>query len=203
MKIHCSQKNKFDFQEDYDYLVNEGDGASPSIGTENSTRKSQRTPKKKVIVEYGSIPERRERKKGHAKNRLEKSHFSGEKTRRPNKPTHIPQHSSLNQLKNTENGSPQKEQIIKHHNTIKNLRIRKPTHVRRTAKKEKERRPEHTIRYDGIDHYPFLDAIFNRGTRCKMEGCQLKSQYYCVKCKVHLCLKRNKNCFQTFHIISS
>lgn len=202
--------NVIGFQEDYDCLVNEADAdayidskPSTSIETEHSTRKSQRTPKKKLIIEYGSIPERR---KGHAKNRLEKSHTSRDRTsitRRPNEPMHVSQLSSIEQLIKTEKSSPKKEQSIKNHSKKKRIRIRKPSFATRTATQAMEVRPGHKLRYDGIDHFPCLDEKDSAATRCKMEGCKLKSHYYCIKCKVHLCLKRNMNCFKTFHVLSS
>lgn len=63
---------------------------------------------------------------------------------------------------------------------------------------KQETRPNEESRYDNIGHLPTVDEC-KSPTRCKMEGCRLKSHIVCIKCKVHLCLKLDKNCFLKFH----
>lgn len=60
-----------------------------------------------------------------------------------------------------------------------------------------EVRPASEIARDGVGHFPAHDD--GAGTRCKMGGCKGKSRVKCVKCKVHLCLTKDKNCFLAFH----
>lgn len=67
---------------------------------------------------------------------------------------------------------------------------------------KQENRPINEIRYDNIGHLPHIDE-FKNPTRCKMEGCTLKSHIFCDKCKVHLCLKLDKNCYLKFHCETS
>lgn len=62
---------------------------------------------------------------------------------------------------------------------------------------ETERRPPHSIRYDHLDHFPGCGNT----ARCKKEGCKSKTQFFCVKCKVHLCISKLNDCFTTFHIL--
>ncbi|OWR41364.1 putative transcription factor COE1 [Danaus plexippus plexippus] len=60
-----------------------------------------------------------------------------------------------------------------------------------------EVRPSTEIARDGISHFPAHDD--GCGTRCKLTGCKGKSRIKCIKCKVHLCLTKDKNCFLSFH----
>lgn len=66
-----------------------------------------------------------------------------------------------------------------------------------------EKRPVHSTRYDGIKHLPEINAQKKLTTRCKREGCSSKSTVFCSKCKIHLCLRRGRNCFRDFHTIST
>ena len=56
--------------------------------------------------------------------------------------------------------------------------------------------PEEDIRKDGIGHLPTYHE--NRGT-CKNPDCKGKIHMFCMKCKVHLCCEKNRNCFVAFH----
>lgn len=62
-----------------------------------------------------------------------------------------------------------------------------------------EKRPCTSTRFDGQNHFPEIDDKENP-SRCKLETCTLKSKIFCMKCNVHLCLKRNQNCFKLFHL---
>lgn len=56
-----------------------------------------------------------------------------------------------------------------------------------------------TLRYDQMNHFPAVIRSESRN-RCKMEGCNLKTNHYCIKCNVHLCIKPNeRNCFLFYH----
>lgn len=61
-----------------------------------------------------------------------------------------------------------------------------------------ERRPPSNVQYDGINHLPLVDQRKDGG-RCKNTPCQGKSKIICSKCEVHLCLKKDANCFVAFH----
>lgn len=60
----------------------------------------------------------------------------------------------------------------------------------------RETRPDPTIRFDKQCHFLVLTS---REVRCKNEECKKKTSVFCVKCKVHLCLVKNRNCFIKFH----
>jgi hypothetical protein len=60
-----------------------------------------------------------------------------------------------------------------------------------------EVRPVADIARDGVGHFPAHDE--GLGTRCKMVGCKGRTRIKCIKCKVHLCLTKDKNCFLAFH----
>ena len=68
------------------------------------------------------------------------------------------------------------------------------------AKKLREARSSVTdvLRYDNSDHWPLFVSALNN-TRCKNENCYGKTYWKCSKCKVHLCLNSNKNCFTEYH----
>ena len=51
------------------------------------------------------------------------------------------------------------------------------------------------VRTDGFNHFPI---VVSRG-RCKNPGCKAAPVYFCQKCKVHLCITKDKNCFLYFH----
>lgn len=63
---------------------------------------------------------------------------------------------------------------------------------------KREKRPDFSIRFDGKNHYPAKEN-WNNATRCKLEDCKMKSHVYCAKCKVHLCLEPERNCYLKFH----
>lgn len=54
-------------------------------------------------------------------------------------------------------------------------------------------------RYDGIGHYATFDHDSQHAQRCKMSNCKSKVSTKCIKCNVHLCIKRNANHFLAFH----
>lgn len=65
-------------------------------------------------------------------------------------------------------------------------------------KKQPAARPLNETRYDGVGHFPvFVEQ--KHQVRCKMEGCTGKTYILCTKCKLNLCLNREKNCFLSFH----
>lgn len=63
-----------------------------------------------------------------------------------------------------------------------------------------EKRPSHSLRYDQCGHLARFSATKN-AVRCKLEGCTSKTHYYCMKCKVHLCITRENDCFYNFHVL--
>lgn len=56
--------------------------------------------------------------------------------------------------------------------------------------------PSREVAEDGIHHFP--DWTDQRQV-CKNLGCNGKSYIWCLKCKAHLCLNKNRNCFMEFH----
>lgn len=69
----------------------------------------------------------------------------------------------------------------------KNENVEKPRESRKT---------DESTRFDGLDHFPEYSE--NR-IRCKRTSCTSKTQVYCPKCNVHLCLKLNQNCYRAYH----
>lgn len=67
-------------------------------------------------------------------------------------------------------------------------------------KRSREIRPPHELRYDQRSHFPKFDSKENP-TRCKKENCGLRTHMYCVKCNVHLCISRDRDCFKDFHVL--
>lgn len=61
-----------------------------------------------------------------------------------------------------------------------------------------ECRPVTEIQFDGVDHLPLHDNC-KLPVRCKYPKCTGKSRIQCQKCRVHLCLSKDRNCFLQFH----
>ncbi|CAG9563433.1 unnamed protein product [Danaus chrysippus] len=59
-----------------------------------------------------------------------------------------------------------------------------------------EIRPVADLAKDGVGNFPAHDK--GLGTRCKMVGCKRGTRIKCIKCKVQLCLTKDKNCFLAF-----
>lgn len=71
------------------------------------------------------------------------------------------------------------------------------TPVQSKVRAQTEKRPCHSVRYDGNGHTMAKSKVRQR---CKKEGCQLKTYRMCIKCGVHLCASE-RNCFENFHKI--
>lgn len=67
-----------------------------------------------------------------------------------------------------------------------------------TCRQRTEIRPTVDIQFDRISHLPEVDSN-KEATRCKLPGCKGRTHFTCGKCKVHLCLLNNRNCFKAFH----
>lgn len=62
-----------------------------------------------------------------------------------------------------------------------------------------EVRPIHEVRYDQIGHFPTFDNK-SFASRCKNIPCKGQTRVTCIKCNVHLCLNKGKNCFLNYHV---
>lgn len=174
-------------------------------------RKSQRTPKKKIIKSFGFIPEEEKKRKQPIKS-PEKKKESPEKRKSipqfeenvQNTTLRVPHKRSyiLYKIKGESQDSQDTEQ-----STNKSIDTTQQSNNLKSndldgRKKEFEKRPFHKMRYDNIGHLPEVDKrVINSSTRCKLEGCRGKSTIYCLKCSVHLCVKPGKNCFKEFHTL--
>ena len=69
------------------------------------------------------------------------------------------------------------------------LRERRKFRIRKTI-------PMKPVREDGVGHVPV--ALKRRGT-CQNYDCKSVVVTFCIKCKVHLCIKRSRQCFLEFH----
>uniref|UniRef100_A0A8D9DYL5 Uncharacterized protein n=1 Tax=Cacopsylla melanoneura TaxID=428564 RepID=A0A8D9DYL5_9HEMI len=61
-----------------------------------------------------------------------------------------------------------------------------------------EKRPPSKVRYDQLGHFPVIDRKRN-ASRCKLEGCKGRVRTMCTKCRLHLCLVTDRECFIKFH----
>ncbi|KAL4126350.1 hypothetical protein QTP88_010572 [Uroleucon formosanum] len=63
--------------------------------------------------------------------------------------------------------------------------------------------PLDVSRYDSSDHMPKIDYLQN-ATKCKnpTSSRNNRTHFYCIKCNVHLCLTKERNCFAEFHKIN-
>ena len=59
--------------------------------------------------------------------------------------------------------------------------------------------PVDAVRLDGHNHWP--DNVASDQRRCRLPGCKKKSVVWCAKCKVYLCLKKDRNCFVRYHTV--
>lgn len=71
-----------------------------------------------------------------------------------------------------------------------------------SARARYQKLPRNSIRYDGNNHLPRLDSK-KSATRCKNKDCDGRSHFFCVKCDVHLCIQKNRRCFEDFHTLSN
>lgn len=80
---------------------------------------------------------------------------------------------------------------------------KKDTKARR-AKSQQEKMPKLSERFDGLNHLPGGDDKSGprKGYRCKRNGCGKSTTFFCTKCKVHLCITTDRNCFIAFHNLS-
>ena len=52
-------------------------------------------------------------------------------------------------------------------------------------------------RLDGIGHLP--DNVAAVPKCCAVRGCPKRSNFWCSKCRVYLCIKKGQNCFAKYH----
>jgi hypothetical protein len=57
--------------------------------------------------------------------------------------------------------------------------------------------PSQSLRKDGVGHLPEINE--KRGM-CKLPKCTGRIHMYCMKCQVHLCCEKTRNCFAKFHL---
>lgn len=65
-------------------------------------------------------------------------------------------------------------------------------------RKQMVKLPSEEVRYDRTDHLPGKHQSKSQN-RCRLESCSLKTNHFCTKCGVYLCIKEDKNCFVDFH----
>lgn len=97
------------------------------------------------------------------------------------------------------NGHAEKSGISSSSRNDRQCSKRPPTPLKeKSSKKQSEERPSISIRFDKIDHLPDITTY---RVRCKNQRCGKKTQVFCSKCMVHLCLciKEKRNCFKDFH----
>ncbi|KAJ0064184.1 hypothetical protein NL108_001484 [Boleophthalmus pectinirostris] len=73
--------------------------------------------------------------------------------------------------------------------------------IEREFEKKKQRGatkaiPTQEVRSDSVGHWPVMESVRQR---CKRPNCKGLTVCKCIKCNVHLCLNKRKNCFREFH----
>lgn len=63
---------------------------------------------------------------------------------------------------------------------------------------QKAKHPVDDIRFDGLYH-PVSMLENTQKRECKVKGCTSKTQFFCKKCHLHLCVTKTKNCFNAYH----
>lgn len=56
--------------------------------------------------------------------------------------------------------------------------------------------PTQEVRSDSVGHWPVVERVRQR---CKHLNCKGVTPNKCIKCNVHLCFNKRKNCFRDFH----
>ncbi|XP_070381969.1 piggyBac transposable element-derived protein 3-like [Dermacentor albipictus] len=64
--------------------------------------------------------------------------------------------------------------------------------------KRKPLRPMTAMR-NSMKHLPRLADIPN-GARCRLEGCQKKTKFFCIKCDLFFCITKDRRCFERAHM---
>lgn len=93
------------------------------------------------------------------------------------------------------------ETLLKVNKPKKNMKGRPstiPTDEPPPKKRNIEKRPSVDVRFDCMSHLPIVTNNKNE-SRCKMENCDKKTFMMCEKCEVHLCITKERNCFEKFH----
>lgn len=63
------------------------------------------------------------------------------------------------------------------------------------AKKRRAIMPNDSQQYEMAAHLPEVD----RKIRARCKKCQKKTSFFCIKCRLHLCIVDGRNCFKDFH----
>ena len=77
----------------------------------------------------------------------------------------------------------------------------RPSSLDRNLEQKKKKLSSTAIPPEDVrtDNFGYIPNWSNTRQRCKIPGCKGFSFIFCEKCKVHLCLNKNKNCFGNFH----
>ena len=82
-------------------------------------------------------------------------------------------------------------------------RTSNPTALESTNVQKESRSAKHVpddIRLDGVGHLP--KQVADITMRCKNPDCNRRTKFFCVKCKVYLCIDKHSDCFHDYHITS-
>ena len=55
------------------------------------------------------------------------------------------------------------------------------------------------VRLDKYDHRVEWAQTKKERRRCRVQNCAMKTQVYCQKCKVSLCMQKTRNCWDIWH----
>ena len=66
----------------------------------------------------------------------------------------------------------------------------------RKAGRRPRKLPPKAVIQDTVDDLP---VGLPKRANCKMDGCNSRSIFYCMKCKLYLCISKKNNCFAKFH----
>ena len=79
------------------------------------------------------------------------------------------------------------------------LVLRSNIHIAENGDPVGSAKPVDAVRLDGSNHFPENVAAVPR--MCKVKDCKKRSVFWCTKCKVYLCLNKDRNCFLNYHTV--
>lgn len=122
----------------------------------------------------------------------------GDEMKKMNTPNNESKNSEKEYTKagNTSNGLSKEKKGMNLKDLNQENETKNSNQVVKSSKAKNETRPNFKKRFDQHNHFPVLSQ---KPTRCKNEDCKKITHTHCSKCKVHLCLVKNRNCFLDYH----
>lgn len=68
-----------------------------------------------------------------------------------------------------------------------------------TSRRRQQKDVPPEIRFNGMEHLP---AYAEKKLHCKITDCTFKTFWFCSRCKVHLCIAKDRVCFTKYHTLN-